>query len=218
MKIFLFSLEQSINKALELDPASRQQLGSLGQQCIKTTITDWNMTLYLLLLDSKVELLEFHQAEPDCEIQCSLSELFSLINADEEGQLNFHEDAEISGNSDLLISLYRILTSAEPDYEAALSRWLGPVVSHQIGQIIRSGAKWADSVLKSVADDIQLYVHEESTLFPHPLEVEAFYSEISHLQAEVETLTEALAQVRPVKMAGNESDTPTDAQGISCCD
>jgi ubiquinone biosynthesis protein UbiJ len=218
MKIFLFSLEQSINKALEWDSAAQQQLRSLGQQSIKTYITDWNTTFYLLLLGNKVELLEFHQPKPDCSIQCSLIELLNLVNEDDEGQMQFHENAEISGNSDLLIRLREILTSAEPDYEAVLTRWLGPVVAHQLGQIARAGAKWADSVRKSLVDDIQLYIHEESALFPHPFEVEAFTSEISQLQAEVETLTETIAQLRSEKMAETESGTPIDSRGSSSCD
>jgi len=215
MKVFLFSLQQSINKALELDHASRQQLGSLGQQCIKITIADGNVTLWLLLRDGNVELVESHEQQADCDIQCTLKVLLDLINEDHEEQIRFHEDAEISGNADLLISLHQILRSAEPDYEAALSRWLGPVLAHQIGQTIRSGIKWADSVRASVADDIQLYVHEESDLFPHPLEVEAFFSDVSLLQAEVDTLAETLAQLRSEQMKGNPA---TDQRGRSSCD
>ena len=218
MKIFLISLEQCINKALELDPTAQQQLSSLGLQCIKTTITDWNMTFDALLRGGKVELLESSEQEADFDIQCSLNRLLDLVTEDEKGQVHIHEDAEVSGNSDLLVSLHRIFTSAEPDYEAALSRWIGPVVAHQIGQTIRSGLKWADSVRKSAMDDIQLCVHEESALFPHPLEVEAFYSDISHLEAEVEALTKAVAQLRAEQMEANEAGTATDKRGSSSCD
>lgn len=215
IEILFSSVEQSINKALELDPTAQQQLCSLGQQCIKTTVSDW--TFYLLLLDGKVGLLESTEQETDCNIQCSWSTLFNLINEDDEGQIRFHPDADISGNSDLLLSLHQIITSAEPDYEAALSRCLGPVVAHQIGRTVRSGIQWVDSVRQSVADDIQLYVHEESALFPHPLEVEAFYSDISQLEAEVETLTEALAQLRTEQTQSIESGTAPDQRGSSSC-
>lgn len=218
MKIFFISVEQGINKALKLVPTAQQQLCSLGQQCIKTTISDWNITFYLLLLDGNVELLESCEREADCDIQCSLKTLFNLITEDDAGQIHLHRDADISGNSDLLLSLHQIVTSAEPDYEAALSRWLGPVVAHQVGRTIRSGIKWADSVRNSVADDIQLYVHEESALFPHPLEVEAFYSDISHLEAEVEILSETLARLRSEQTARSESGTATDQWGSSSCD
>lgn len=215
IEILFSSVEQSINKALELDPTAQQQLCSLGQQCIKTTVSDW--TFYLLLLDGKVGLLESTEQETDCSIQCSWSTLFNLINEDDEGQIRFHPDADISGNSDLLLSLHQIVSFAEPDYEAALSRWLGPVVAHQIGRTVRSGIKWVDSVRQSVAEDIQLYVHEESALFPHPLEVEAFYSDISQLEAEVETLTEALAQLRTEQTQSIESGTAPDQRGSSSC-
>jgi len=197
---------------------AQQQLSSLGLQCIKTTITDWSMAFDMLLQGGKVELLESSEKEADCDIQCSLNVLLDLIAEDEKGQVHFHEDAEISGNSELLVSLHRIFTSAEPDYEAALSRWLGPVVAHQVGQTIRSGLKWADSVRKSAVDDIQLYVHEESAIFPHPLEVEAFYSDISLLEAEVEALTKELAQLRSEQMEANEAGTAADKRGSSSCD
>jgi ubiquinone biosynthesis protein UbiJ len=78
--------------------------------------------------------------------------------------------------------------------------------------------KWADSLRKSLLDDVQLYVHEESALFPHPLEVDAFYNDISNLETQVESLIEALAQLRSAQMAGNESKATTGQRGSSPCD
>jgi ubiquinone biosynthesis protein UbiJ len=218
LKILLFSLEQGINRALELDRASRLQLESLGQHSLRITIIDWDFTFYVLLLEGEVELLTSSEEEPDCEIRCSLNDLYDLVTVDDNGEVHFHEDAEISGNSELLVRLHHILVSAEPDYEAALARWSGPVIAHKLGQTLRSGVKWADSVRKSVVDDIQLFIHEESGLFPHPLEVEAFYSEISQLQEEVKNLTKAFAKMQPKQSAKDESQKTSDRRGSSSCD
>jgi ubiquinone biosynthesis protein UbiJ len=205
VKFLLITLEKSLNAALQVDTAARQQLANLQRQCIKITIADWNHEVYLLLQDGAIELLEYYEAEPDCDLQCSLKALFKLMSIDANGEVQINPDVIISGNSDLLFKLHEVIALAEPDYEAALARWTGPLVAHQIGRTIRSGASWLGETFKSVTDDLQLYIHEESRLFPHPIEAESLYADISRLAEEVETLAETIEKIKSRSSASNKS-------------
>ncbi len=213
MNILLFSVERAITRILELDPATQQRVHTLGQKCIKTHIRDWNITIYLVLNDGNIELVKSCVKDIDCDIECSRKTLFNLFKKDDKGRIHLHEDAILSGDADLLINLYQIFADVAPDYEAPLSHWLGPVVTHQLGRSLRSGTKWVGSVFESIADDIKLYVQEESGLFPHPLEAEDFYAEICQLENEVSGLTDALSQLQSAHLQKLDTGTSTDQRG-----
>jgi ubiquinone biosynthesis protein UbiJ len=91
----------------------------------------------------------------------------------------------IEGDAEVAQNFSELLKQAKPDIEEELSRIVGDVAAHQIGNTVRSllgfGKRVGDTLLQNVAE----YLSEESRDVPSKTEAEEFNHDVDVLRDDV---------------------------------
>jgi ubiquinone biosynthesis accessory factor UbiJ len=99
----------------------------------------------------------------------------------------------IEGSADVAQAFSELLSAARPDLEEELSRVIGDVAAHQVGNAARSllafGKRAADTFAQNVAE----YLQEEGRDLPARAEADEFHAEVDRLRDDVERLEARLA-------------------------
>ena len=102
----------------------------------------------------------------------------------------------LQGDSAPLLELQHIIASLDMDWEAPLVDTLGDVAGHQLAQTLRSLAGWGNQASRSLARQLEEFIHEEARLTPPRLELEDFYRDVQDLGMRVERLQSLVARFR----------------------
>lgn len=94
--------------------------------------------------------------------------------------------AELSGDSAIAQDFSRLMDLARPDWEEELSRHVGDVISHRLGNLARGLIGWGRNAVDTLAADSGEYLAEESRHVPTRFELEEFLEEVDHLRDDVE--------------------------------
>ncbi|TVP92656.1 MAG: SCP2 domain-containing protein [Pseudomonadaceae bacterium] len=157
----LAGAERSIAAAVSRDPLTGQRLGQLQGKVLFVQATEPHWQLYLLPDAHGVQLLAYSELEPDCSLQAPSSLLMRLAFSSERQQLLQDPALQLSGDSQVLISLQRIIADLHLDGEAELARWLGPVPAHLIGSTLHKGWQWGQTTGRSLSQSLGEYLTEE---------------------------------------------------------
>lgn len=103
--------------------------------------------------------------------------------------------ARVSGDADLAEAISFVAANLRWDFEEDLSRLVGDVAAHRIGEAIRSLERWRRSASASVAANVAEYLTEERGVLPTRLRAESFLREVDDLRDAVERLEKRIAQL-----------------------
>lgn len=93
---------------------------------------------------------------------------------------------KLSGDTEVAQAFQALLDYARPDPEEELSKLIGDVAAHQVGQTARGFAGWAQSAAESFSRSLTEYLQEERRDLPTRFEMEEFLADVDHLANAVE--------------------------------
>jgi len=195
ISLILAGIEDSIVKLLEMDAGTQNRISRLPDFTLKVNLEGIDLSFFVTLVQGEIGLKSYSEETCDCSLTCYPTELISLFSRSASNAPILNPKAKVEGNRKILVELYEIFSQAEPDYEAEISRWLGPVVAHETGRALRTGVGWLDRTKDSLFSNLKLFLREEVTLTPHPLELESFYTEVSELEKRVTQLALSVEQL-----------------------
>lgn len=102
----------------------------------------------------------------------------------------------LSGNPDVAEKFQALLDYARPDPEDELSRVIGDVAAHQVGQAARGFAGWARGAAESFSRSLTEYLQEERRDLPTRYEMEEFLADVDQLANDVERTTARVERVK----------------------
>lgn len=184
-------VEGALNQALELDPAGRQALLSALSAPVRITVTaPLPLSYTLQVAGDRVAVSSQPTDDPGLDIQGKPIALAALALGDDrvfsDGRLT------VEGDTALAHQLQRALDQLNPDWEAAMARYIGDVPAHFIGQKVRGAVKWSRGAFQALNANIEEYVHEESRALPGRRELEATFADIDDLNLRAERLAARL--------------------------
>lgn len=203
----LAALEGVLNRALTLDPATRQRLRALSGHQFRIASTQPRITAVLAVHDDQLSLDADSPADTTTEITGTLAEFVRIATADDPATALINGDVQISGDTGPLLALRDILAGLDMDWEEPLARLFGDVAGHQLGRALRAGQRFAGQAMKQFRRQFSEFVVEESQLVPHPVEVEDFYREIEKLAERTDRL-QARAERLQHRLKAKRSDIP----------
>ena len=103
--------------------------------------------------------------------------------------------AELSGDLEVAERYAKLLKLARPDLEEEVSKWLGDVPAHALGEAVRGARAWLARAGAALTMNAAEYLQEESRAMPAPLEAQAFYSDVERLRDDVERAAARLARL-----------------------
>jgi ubiquinone biosynthesis accessory factor UbiJ len=104
--------------------------------------------------------------------------------------------ASLSGDLQVAERYSQILKLARPDLEDEISKWIGDVPAHALGEVVRGASAWLTRAAGALRMNTAEFLQEESRAMPAPLEAEAFYADVERLRDDVERTAARLARLR----------------------
>jgi len=190
------ALETLVNRALALDPASRQRLSGLAGQTFHLECTQPAFDLFLLPHADRIQLAGFWDGPVTAGISGSYADFIELLGSEDPGATLINGKMSVIGDSKALLRLRDIAADLDLDWEAPLTRVFGDVLGHQLGRGLRHLHSLARHAGNSLARQVRDYVKEESDWLAPRWQVEQFCADVAQAALRAERLQVRLSGLR----------------------
>lgn len=101
----------------------------------------------------------------------------------------------IEGDAEVAQTFSELLKHARPDLEEELSRVIGDVAAHQVGNVARSALAFGRRAADTLAQNVAEYLQEEGRDLPTRIEADEFIAGVDKVRDDVERLEARLTQL-----------------------
>lgn len=201
------ALEAALNRALALDPDTREALRALDGRRIVMTLESPPLALQLRV-DGERLVVGPPDDAPDLAVRSSLGALLAQLPA--LVGIGARDDAppvghmRIEGDADLARRLQRLAERFDPDWRQPFVAVFGEVIGVQIANAIAGALRQARGAAGAFAENAADYLTEESRDLVARGELNAFHDDVDATHDAVERLAARL------DAAAREADVDTD--------
>lgn len=188
------AIENALNGYFALDDRARARLAELEGKVVALEITGLDLTLYFVPGAAGLQVLGRYGDRPDTVIRGTPMALARLSLADDPNRVVLSGDVSIDGNTHAGRVFREALAAVELDWEELLSKAVGDIAAHQIGNALRGLGGWARRSAGSLRMDVTEYLQEESRDLPTRYEIEDFVNGVDDLRDGVERLAARVAR------------------------
>lgn len=203
------ALEAALNRALGLDPDTRESLAVLDGRRVALHLSSPPLALQIRVAGERLEVGPADAAEQvDLSIRSTLGGLLGQLpflrndNAPPVGQLR------MEGDADLARRLQRLAERFDPDWQQPFARVFGDVLGVQIANALAAGLRQAKGVATELAGSAAEYVTEESRDVVPRAELDAFFDDVDVVRDDVERLAARVARLAAGMPAGDAGSAP----------
>lgn len=211
------ALETALNRALALDPDTREALRALDGQRIELTLQSSTKQPSTnqpptnarppLALQVRVDGEQLRvgpvevEGEPELSVRGTLSGLIAQLPAP-FGNLFRRDDAppvgtlRVSGDAELARRLQRLAERFDPDWQQPFAAVFGDVLGVQIAKAIAGGLKQARIAGRNLAESAAEFVTEESRDVVPRAELNAFFDDVDGVRDDIERIAARIARVQ----------------------
>ncbi len=187
-QLFIASIETAFNRYLALDPEAFTRLANMEGKIIAIEIKGLNESLYLFPGDDGIMVLSDFDGDADTTLSGTPLALAKLSLSEDAAAVLFSGDVTITGDTRLGHQFKKILAQVNIDWEEQLSRVVGDITAHQIGNALRGFGQWFDRSKHAMELDVGEYLQEESRLLPAKAEIDRFIHQVDELRESVDRL------------------------------
>lgn len=193
------TLETAFNAWLALDAQThgnaRSRLQALQGKLICLHISNPDVQLYFLPTADQVRVTTRYAAAPDVTIHGSALGLMRLSASNDAGKAMLEHGIKIDGDMGLGNHFSQILREIDVDWEELLSRTVGDVVAHHLGQVVRNAQGWLGDSSHAMRLNTQEYLQEEARLVPADAEIRQYLDAVDTLRADTDRLEARLKRL-----------------------
>ncbi|HZH43190.1 MAG TPA: SCP2 sterol-binding domain-containing protein [Lysobacter sp.] len=201
------ALEAALNRALALDPDTREALRALDGRRVVVRLSAPALALQIQVCGDRLGVGPVEDGEADLSVRTSLGGLLAQLpffrrdDAPPVGQLRIEGDAELARR------LQRLAERFDPDWQQPFVAVFGEVIGVQVAQAAAATLRHAQGAATSFAQTTAEYLTEESRDLVPRAELEAFYDDVDALRDDVERLAARVARLRMAAGGGPGSTT-----------
>jgi len=193
----LAAAEAAANAALRLSPHSIESLKELSGQVLVLECTRPALTLYVHAdEDGSLKLRGVYDGEVATRVRGSIEDFAELARAEDPAAALINGNLRLDGSSATLLSMQRVLSALDLDWEAPLVAGLGDVMGHQLAGMLSGTFAWSRQAGSNLQRQLREFATEEARLAPPPLELEHFYEDIQSLSERSERLAQRVDRLR----------------------
>ena len=188
------ALEAALNRALALDPDTRDSLRALDGQRIALEVTRPPLALQVTVVGDRLGVGPVDAgSEPDLSVRSTLGALVAQLPRP-FGSVSRRDDAppvgrlRVSGDAELARRLQRLAERFDPDWQKPFVAVFGEVIGVQVANAIARGLRQARETGRNLAESAAEYVTEESRDVVGRDELEAFHDDVDILRDDVARL------------------------------
>jgi ubiquinone biosynthesis protein UbiJ len=193
------TLETAFNTWLQLDAQTHgtalSQLQALQGKLVCLHISNPDLHLYFLPTRDSVHVTTEYAAAPDVTIHGSALALMRLPNAEDTGKAMLENGIRLEGDMGLGNRFSQILREVDIDWEELLSRSVGDILAHQMGQVVRNAKGWLHDTAHAMRLNTQEYLQEESRVVPADAELRQYLDAVDTLRMDTDRLEARLKRL-----------------------
>lgn len=191
------ALEAALNRALALDPDTRDTLQTLDGRRIALAVDAPALALQITVQAGRLQVGPVDASdEPDLAVRSTLGGLL--------GQLPFFrkDDAapvgrvRVSGDAELARRLQTLAERFDPDWQQPFVTVFGEIIGVQIANTVRGALRQLRDASGSLAQNAAEFVTEESRDVVGRSELNAFHDDVDALRDDVERLQAKVDRLR----------------------
>jgi len=193
-------LEAALNRAVALDPDTREALRALDGRRIELALQSPPLALELRVDDGRLVVgpAGKRDDEPDLSVRSTLGALLGQLPS----LLGSRTDdappvggMRISGDADLARRLQRLAERFDPDWQQPFVAVFGDVVGVQVASGFAAALRQARTLAGGLAGSAAEYVVEESRDVVGSDELDAFHDDVDALRDDAERLAARVARL-----------------------
>jgi len=190
------TLEAALNRALALDPETREGLRALDGRTVALHVAAPPLALQIGVSGDRLDVGPvLDPATPDLSVRSTLGGLLSQLpflrndNAPPVGKLR------IEGDADLARRLQRLAERFDPDWQQPFTRVFGDILGVQVANAIAGALRHAKDAAGAFATNAAEYVTEESRDVVPRDELNAFHDDVDALRDDVDRMAARVARL-----------------------
>ncbi len=182
--MLLSALEANLNRNIAASSTARALCARLNGKSMRVQLSGLPMEFVLRAEGEYLRLSNDDKVTADARVSGSPLGMLSL--ASQQARTTSGSSVHIEGDAEIAHNFSELLKLAKPDLEEELSRVVGDVAAHQLGNTVRSllgfGRRVGDTFLQNAGE----YLSEEGRDVPSRTEAEEFNREVDTLRDDVE--------------------------------
>lgn len=178
-------LEATLNRQIRASTPARERCRLLDGKVLGIEVTLPPLELYFVAQADGLIVTGHRASVPDAVLRGSPFALMALARPDASGQLRSGTVA-IDGDATVAQDFQRLFAHARPDFEEELSRLVGDVAAHQLGNAVRGALNFGRHTLDTLRMNTREFLQEESRDVPRVDEAQAFFDDVDRLAADVD--------------------------------
>lgn len=190
------TLEAALNRALALDPDTRDGLRTLDGRRVALHVAAPKLALQVTVAGERLQVGPVEDgADADLSVRSTLGGLIAQLpffrndNAPPVGKLR------IEGDADLARRLQRLAERFDPDWQKPFTAVFGDVLGVQVANALRAGLRHARDAGGAFATNAAEYVTEESRDVVGRDELNAFHDDVDRVRDDVERLAVRISRL-----------------------
>jgi len=197
--MLLAPLESALNRNIAASSAARAACKRLSGKTLAvhlTTSPNTKLTsLYCNCADDRISLGSTSDAPVAATLSGSPLSYLSMLNAAPESALR-SGSVRIEGDAEVAQAFRDLLQASKPDVEEELSRLIGDVAAHRIGNAARGALSFGKRVADTLAQNVAEFLQEESRDVVTRIELDEFGDAVDKLRDAVERAEARLNNLR----------------------
>jgi ubiquinone biosynthesis protein UbiJ len=196
------AVQAAFNQLLAMDPEVARRFDALSGKSLAIELRGPDLTLFLEPDGDRLRVTDKIEAEPTATLSARPLDLARQLGSDD-----WTTDMELRGDVACAQQFHAIFRALEFDWEEQLSRLVGDVAAHQIGNLARGALSWGSQAAGSLSRATADYLQEESRNLPAPVEVERFIQGVDTLRSDCDRLAARVARLERSKSGQDTSDS-----------
>lgn len=175
--------EALINRGIAGSTEATRLCAELDGKVLELDLAGLPIALRLASLDGQLRFDDDNERPADCRIGGMPISLMRLAITGDQDSLR-SGTVTLSGDPVLARDFEKLLDLAKPDWEEELSRLVGDVAAHQLGNLARGFLEWGNNAAATLSQDVGEFLQEESRDLPTRFEVDEFLDAVDRLGAD----------------------------------
>lgn len=176
----------TLNRYVAMDPEARRKLRRLEGRRVAVGITGPDIEFVLWVEEGRFHFGPLDEEHPpDAWLRASPGAFVALGSSGGQAAAG---QIELSGDTETARRFQVFFTELQPDFEEAMARAFGDVIGVQLSRVVQGSIGWARATGARLADDLGVYLREETRQLVARGEVEAFLDAVDDLRDDVAQL------------------------------
>jgi ubiquinone biosynthesis protein UbiJ len=189
------ALEMALQKALQLDPATRHQLQAMYDQVFLFDCTEPVFRVYFF--PETLSFRQIYDGHVTAQLSGSGKAFLALARADDAAaELINNPELNLRGDSRALVKLQEIIAQLDIDWEAPFITLFGDIIGHQLAEVIRAIHKQIRYSARSFHKQLADFLREESGWLPAREEISDFLQGVDNVSMRVDRASATLNLLR----------------------